>query len=531
MLRAVEARVATDPLIGAVLADRYRIIAPIGRGGAGAVYRALQLQLERQVAVKVVRPDVPEATRAELQARFFREASLAARLSHPAIVQTIDYGETDQGVQFVAMELLVGRTLKDALKSGPLPGLEVARIGSELARGLHHAHGKGLIHRDVKASNVLLVRDDEGVEHPKLLDFGLVKSVSRELDVTQTPTYLGTPLYMSPEQARGAQDLDGRTDQYSLGCLLYSLACGVLPFVGESPMATALMHLSEDYPPMRSRVPDLAVDPGLEDIVRRAMSRDPAGRFPDAGALARALDDWTARALAGPAAAPGREHARFALLGAAGALGVVAVAVVAVVGVAGVAAGALWYAMTPVVSLGDGADGPVVAASDPGHDPAADEGSPVEPPALDPPPADPGPSAAPVQGLPAAAPPPRTGASAPRRSPAPEPAVSPEPIAAPIAAPTSAGYSDPGAATESDLLAAPVVVDEVSFTRRSEMAAVLRLANRATREELEAAGITGQRIEDLIGGRPYASVQKLGYTRGVGPDTMRKLHAAANGPR
>ncbi len=512
----------TDPLIGAVLGDRYRIIAPIGRGGAGTVYRALQLQLEREVAVKVVRPDVSESTRAELQARFYREASLAARLAHPAIVQTFDYGTTEHGLQYVAMELLVGRTLKDALRDGPLPAGDAARIGAELARGLHHAHGKGLVHRDVKASNVLLVVDDEGVERPKLLDFGLVKSVTRELDVTQTPTYLGTPLYMSPEQARGSLEIDGRSDQYSLGCLLYAMICGQLPFVGESPMATALLHMSEPYPPMKTRAPGVDVDPALEAIVRRAMERDPGDRFPDAAALARALEAWSTSPAVAVSPVAATHKAGFALLGAAGALGLVGIAAVGVLAVA-VVGGAAWWLAQQDDGASAAAGTSSAALEPPAPEPAADPAVPAEtdaPAVAEPdldaelfaPDAPPPVEVAPAAPAPAA---PKPAPIAPKPSPEPAPAA-PEP--APAA---------PPAVERPDLLDEPVVIDEVTFTRLSEMKAVLKLANHGTPDELGAAGITGQRIHDLIAGRPYRSVQKLGYTRGVGPDTMRKLFAAA----
>jgi len=540
--------VGSDPLIGMVLAERYRIVAPVGRGGAGTVYRGVQLQLDRDVAIKVVRPDVSEETRAELQARFYREASLAGRLSHPAIVQTIDYGTTDQGQQFVVMELLVGRTLRDAVKAGPLPAAEVARIGAELARGLHHAHSRGMIHRDVKASNVLLVRDEEGVEHPKLLDFGLVKSVVRELEVTQTPTYLGTPLYMSPEQARGATDLDGRTDQYSLGCLLYSMCCGVLPFVGETPMATALLHMSEPYPPMRERAPDVMVDPDLEAIVRRAMHRDPADRYEDAAALARALEDWAQRP-APVASEPPAAGARYALLGAAATLGVVGLAgvVVLVLGLVGVAL----YLASSAPQGADGVTSPADVASSPvgdtglsrdaapavNDDEAVTDAAPAElaEPANDPP--EPPRAAAPVAS-PRVAPEPSLPASRP------DPSV-PSDAGGVIAAPaeprparsepasSEPALSEPAssepASSEPDELPAPVTVDGVTFTRRSDMTAVLRFANGATRSELVAAGIVERYglVDTVIDNRPYRSVQQLGGTKGIGPDTMKKLHAAA----
>lgn len=558
----------SDPLLGAVLADRYRVLAPIGRGGAGTVYRGVQLQLDREVAIKVVRHDVSERVRGELEARFFREASLAGRLSHPAIVHTIDYGATEHGLQYVVMELLVGRTLKAALKGGPLDPDEAARIASELARGLHHAHSRGLVHRDVKASNVLLVRDDEGVEHPKLLDFGLVKSVSRELDVTQTPTYLGTPLYMSPEQAKGSQDLDGRSDQYSLGCLLYKMVSGELPFEAESPMATALKHNTEPYPLMAERAPNVQVDPDLEAIVRRCMAKSPDDRFPDAAALARALDQWRGGVgasldlddeSADRVPAP-RRRGRLAVVGALGLVGLMVVGSgLVLVAMLVVLFGffAIRSAPSGVDPLAQGAAEPSstgataqespgpVAGSDTDTDTDAYAEASLDEDALDAPDAK-------VPPLPS-----DTADSAVARPPAPESVVAasstaptapgppdaddlPSAPAASRPAPTrSAGDSTEASARAEpstgapppDELERPVVVDEVSFTRRSQMSATLALANGATREELIDAGVNARfgMVDAVIDGRPYRSVQQLGGTAKVGPDTMRKLFRAANG--
>ena len=148
--------------IGMIIADRYRILESIGSGGAGHVYRAVHIQLNREVALKLVRTDVAPEIRKELGARFRREASLAAKLSHPNLVTIHDFGLTKQGLQYVVMELLDGRSLKSWMKKGPIPAEEAARIAAALARGLRHAHGQGLVHRDVKPSNVLLVRDEDG---------------------------------------------------------------------------------------------------------------------------------------------------------------------------------------------------------------------------------------------------------------------------------------------------------------------------------------------------------------------------------
>ncbi|HJN75428.1 MAG TPA: serine/threonine-protein kinase [Myxococcota bacterium] len=279
-----------DPLIGAVIEDRYELVAAIGQGGAARVYRAIQQPLGREVALKVVRPDLQGAQRKEFQSRFLREAAGAGRLAHPAIVRVYDFGQTADGDCFIVMELLVGRPLRRLVNS-PVDPREVARIGAVLGRGLRHAHVRGVVHRDVKPGNILLVRDDDGVEQPKLLDFGLVKAED-EPTFTGVGTFMGTPHYIAPEQAKSDGVVDGRADQYSLGVILYRMLTGVLPYMAEHPMGIALAHMKEPYPPMRVRAPEVTVDPELEDIVRRCLEKAPGDRFPDGRELARALEAW-----------------------------------------------------------------------------------------------------------------------------------------------------------------------------------------------------------------------------------------------
>lgn len=525
-----------DPLIGTILAGRYRVEAPIGQGGAGSVYRAVQLQLEREVAIKVVRQDLEGRNREELEARFYREAALAGRLSHPNVVHTIDYGTTEDGLQFVVMELLRGRTLKSAMVDGALPADEAARIGAAVARGLHHAHSKGMVHRDVKSSNVFMVLDDEGVEHPKLLDFGLVKSVQAELDVTQTPTYLGTPLYMSPEQARGEASVDARSDIYALGCLLYRMICGEMPFRADSPMATALLHVTEPYPPMATQAPDVSVDPALEAMVERCLEKRPDDRWPDAATLAQALDGWRSAQHAAPVAeatgAPGKRGVLAAVMGAVGVLGLLGLGlgVLALV----VAAGLIWWSVPstsevsagleelhigePVVEeaardAGDAvADGSEVADTDLVPEPeelsgedgggGLDEGAidaPVEPVA------EPQPDAQPVRTVPAPAPkvvaPPR--AAAPKA--VPEPAQTPPPPSADAG--TADGFE-------------PVEVDGTTFTELSHVKRAVAFVNRASRDELLEAGVSHYVVDTVLDNRPYKSIQRFAFTRGIGPKTV-----------
>ncbi|MCA9494941.1 MAG: serine/threonine protein kinase, partial [Myxococcales bacterium] len=198
------------------------------------------------------------------------------------------------GIHYVVMELLEGRTLASALRR-PMDPEEAARIGIGVARGLRHAHEQGLIHRDVKPHNVMLVRDDDGREQPKLMDFGLVKSVRSDEDsMTMVGQFMGTPAFMAPEQARG-REIDARADLYSLGVMLFRMLTGVLPYEADHPLAMAMAHQSEPIPRMADAAPDVRVPPELEAVVRKAMAKKPDDRWPDAATLADALDFWLQR--------------------------------------------------------------------------------------------------------------------------------------------------------------------------------------------------------------------------------------------
>ncbi len=284
---------AEDKMVGTLLAGRYRITGIIASGGAGHVFKGVQEKLGREVAIKVLRSDISDTAREEFESRFLREAALAGRLHSPYVVTVHDFGtDEDSGTHFVIMEYLDGRTLKQAMKAGPMePGWAV-HITQGIARGLRHAHNNGLIHRDVKPGNVLLVADDEGVDVPKLVDFGLVKGIDDVgQEVTTTGMYMGTPAYMPPEQARGEKDITGKADVYSLGCVFYRMLTGVLPFSSDNAVTTALMHIQDAYPPMSGRAPDVSVDPALEDIVRACMEKDPKAR-PDSTQLVNLLKEY-----------------------------------------------------------------------------------------------------------------------------------------------------------------------------------------------------------------------------------------------
>ena len=267
----------------------YRVLGLLGTGGIGLVYRAEDDRLGRAVALKVLRPRF--ARRATARDRFLREARAAAAVQDDRVVTIYEVGEAG-GTPFLAMELLDGETLDDRLRrEGRLPMLEVLRIGREVAFGLAAAHDKGLIHRDVKPSNVWLEAPSGRV---KLLDFGLAKPAD-EAHLTLPGELAGTPAYMSPEQAREAP-LDGQTDLFSLGVVLYQLASGRLPFPGETAWATLTSLATEAPPRLRSLNPD--VPPALAALVARLLDKDRTRRPPSAAAVAaelRAIGDGTAR--------------------------------------------------------------------------------------------------------------------------------------------------------------------------------------------------------------------------------------------
>ena len=263
---------------GSTIAGRYAVGETLGRGGMGEVRAGRDLRLQRDVAIKVLGPDV--AARANTRERFEAEARAAARLSHPNIVLVYDSGE-HEGVPFLVMERLPGRTLADELAGGPLPPERVRSLGVQVLAALAAAHDAGIVHRDVKPGNVLLTPDGE----VKVGDFGIAKSVDGG-DLTTTGMLLGTPAYLSPEQLSG-EPATPASDIYAVGVMLYEALTGAKPYTGPTPLALARAVEAGRPPPIRSLRPD--APPDLVTTIERAMDKDPSRRFAGARAMAAAL--------------------------------------------------------------------------------------------------------------------------------------------------------------------------------------------------------------------------------------------------
>ena len=275
----------------------YRIEAVIGRGSAGIVYRALQLAIERKVALKVLHPEL--ASRGRAVRRLQREARTTARLSHPGIVSAIDMGTTN-GLWWYAMELVDGPSLAERLKkSGVLSEREALRLFIPLCEALEHAFEHGVVHRDIKPANIFMV----GRERARVLDFGIARMAQQHDLPLEQEVSGGSPYYMAPEQIL-EQPVDARSDVYALGVVLYELLAGRRAFAGRT-LAEIQRAVLERPPPLASDVAP-AVPPALARIAARAMAIDPDRRHPSAAALARELRQWqSARAVpaAGPTAA------------------------------------------------------------------------------------------------------------------------------------------------------------------------------------------------------------------------------------
>ena len=268
---------------------QYVLREQLGAGGMGEVYRAEHVLLRRPCALKLIRPE--RAGDPKNLRRFEREVQSTATLTHPNTVQIFDYGHAADGTFYYVMEYLPGLTLEEVVKrDGPLPPTRVIHFLRQLCGALGEAHGRGLIHRDIKPGNVMICERGGIPDVAKLLDFGLVLPPMSESDgerLTQDGTVTGTPAYLSPEQADGQEQVDARSDIYSLGALAYFLVTGQPPFAGRSGVKMMAAHLYEEPERLSARRPDVPAD--LEAVVIRCLAKKPEGRFPDVESLDRAL--------------------------------------------------------------------------------------------------------------------------------------------------------------------------------------------------------------------------------------------------
>ncbi|MCA9606020.1 MAG: protein kinase [Myxococcales bacterium] len=274
---------------GMVVDGRYRVGRLLGRGGHGSVFLAEHLGLKRDVALKVLRPE--GASHEAVRERFRREALVLGRLDHECFVDVIDFGETQDGLLFLALELLEGESLGSVLERGALPRGEALSIARDLLRGLEHIHGQDVVHRDLKPDNVILVAREEGRRLPKILDLGIAKLVTRDAathadpDLTRTNALMGTPKYMAPEQAAG-DPVDPRADLYALGVVLFEMLTGAVPFDGTSDFEVMSRIVQED-PPQLSAL-NAGLPPAIEVVLSMALAKDREDRFQSCEAL------WTA---------------------------------------------------------------------------------------------------------------------------------------------------------------------------------------------------------------------------------------------
>ncbi|HKG13251.1 MAG TPA: protein kinase [Pyrinomonadaceae bacterium] len=282
-----------DRLIGQVLAGKYRIEEKIDEGGMGCVYRATHVLMEKTVAVKVLHPAL--AADDKIVARFTREAKAASRISHPHAISVTDFGESENGIVYLVMEYLRGRTLKDISRGeGPLPLARVVEIVRQVSGALEAAHAEGVVHRDLKSDNIML-EETPGGDWAKVLDFGIAKIQQTAQSVHETDPGLtspnliiGTPQYMSPEQCSQASNIDTRSDVYSFGVILYEMLAGHVPFAGDSPTAIMMKHLQEPPPSILEERKDLPA--GVGRVIARALAKRPEDRYQKAGELYEELN-------------------------------------------------------------------------------------------------------------------------------------------------------------------------------------------------------------------------------------------------
>ena len=272
---------SVDQFIGKILANRYKVIERIGIGGFGAVFSAEDTKIGKRVAVKVLAPEL--VSDSAMLTRFRKEAEAASKVGHENIIDITDFDRTVTGYYFLVMELLEGTDLGSIIREGNrLPISRILGVMIQVCRALYAAHNKGIVHRDLKPGNIFLIDRGSNQDFVKLLDFGISKFLEMDDEssrLTKTGQIIGTPLYMSPEQALGEEDLDHRVDVYSLGVIMYELITGQPPFTAVNYLGIIAQHASDPPRPPSKVRPDLEIPPQVETIILKAMAKQPGERF------------------------------------------------------------------------------------------------------------------------------------------------------------------------------------------------------------------------------------------------------------
>ena len=310
---------SVDPMLGRLVSGRFQVLARVGAGGMGIVYKARQTGMDRFVAVKVLLREL--AHDEKVVKRFKIEALAVSRLTHPNTIRIYDFGQTEDDILYFAMEYLEGRSLELALRQdGPMSAARTLHIMKQIAQSLQEAHDKGIVHRDLKPDNIYLTQVGGDRDFVKVLDFGVAKlreADKRQGTVTQAGTIFGTPRYMAPEQCR-SQGVDHRADLYALGVIAYEMMTGKAPFDAESPLSILIQHVQEAPPPLAVMRPDIQVPDDVEAMVMRCLEKSADQRFQSANALIQELARLEAEVagryqqvvfVTGPRAAPPRAGA------------------------------------------------------------------------------------------------------------------------------------------------------------------------------------------------------------------------------
>lgn len=291
-MAAVECGVEEAPLVGQMIGERYKVLSVLDRGGMGVIYRAEQLPIGRKVALKVLAKDQLEGESETFSQRFLMEASTCAQLSHPNTITLYDFGETPDGCHYIAMELLQGRNLQQVLDAEKtLDPIRTLHIVLQIAGSLCEAHEFGIVHRDLKPGNIFLTAYGDDEDFVKVLDFGLAKQTQgKTTNLTQQGLMVGSPRFMSPEQIRSLS-LDGRSDIYSIGAIMYRCLTGRYVFDSEEQVNVILGHINEPPPPFEVAAPARLIPQGIEAVVMRCLAKNPDERYGSINELVLALED------------------------------------------------------------------------------------------------------------------------------------------------------------------------------------------------------------------------------------------------